>query len=344
MLPRVRVLNALQFQPVDIVPLQVHPSPGGLYDHGQKLLEWLKRIPQDFGSFDDLQLPVLRPDQLDGEGQYHEIRTDEWGTTWDHRLYGVWGHRIRYPLADLANLADYRFPPVKIPHGEDLSRQQERWAAFRETYFHVGAGISLFETMQSLRPMEDVLIDIQQDDPQLNQLADRLVAFYEEHLTTAALLGADAITAGDDFGTQTNLILSLRAWRRFFEPRYRRLFAQAKEAGQHVLFHSCGMIRPLLAEFAALGVDAVWPQLPLYDHRELHRVCKDLGLAIQLHPDRGELMQRARPGEVRRYLFNLVEEFEILSGGSWLYLEVDPGFPWENVEMMFRTVAEIRGT
>jgi hypothetical protein len=45
---------------------------------------------------------------------------------------------------------------------------------------------------------------------------------------------------------------------------------------------------------------------------------------------------------VRAYLLNLVEEFDCLSGGSWLYLEVDPGFPWANIEVMFDTVRELR--
>ncbi len=46
---------------------------------------------------------------------------------------------------------------------------------------------------------------------------------------------------------------------------------------------------------------------------------------------------------MRDYLLKLVETFEVLSGGSFLYLEVDPGFPWENVQAMFETVMEMRG-
>jgi hypothetical protein len=66
-------------------------------------------------------------------------------------------------------------------------------------------------------------------------------------------------------------------------------------------------------------------------------------MAVQLHPDRGELMQRAAPGEVQAYLLDLVETFNVLGGGSFLYLEVDPGFPWENVKALFTTVMELRG-
>jgi hypothetical protein len=39
-----------------------------------------------------------------------------------------------------------------------------------------------------------------------------------------------------------------------------------------------------------------------------------------------------------------VNEFDCLSGGSWLYLEIDPGFPWANVRALFETAMELRKT
>ena len=39
-----------------------------------------------------------------------------------------------------------------------------------------------------------------------------------------------------------------------------------------------------------------------------------------------ELMQKDAPDVIRRYVHNLVETFDPLSGGSWLYIEIDPGF------------------
>jgi hypothetical protein len=31
-----------------------------------------------------------------------------------------------------------------------------------------------------------------------------------------------------------------------------------------------------------------------------------------------------------------------MEGGSWLYIEVDPGFPYENVEALFQVAMEAR--
>lgn len=340
--PRERVLAALSFQAVDKIPLQIHPSPGGLYDHGQKLLDLMRACGHDFDNQRELALPVVPKEDFDSDGRYHRRSTDDWGATWEYRIYGVWGHRIKYPLADITCLDHYHLPFIQKLQGHELEQARIDAAAHRQTHFQLGGGVSLFETMQSLRPYEEVLIDIAEDTSEINQLADLLMEYYTVVIENALAIGVDAVMVGDDFGTQQALILSPKTWRRFFLPRYRALFEPVKRAGKRIIFHSCGKIEPLLPDLRSVGVDAIWPQLPLYDMRHLAQLSRELGLAVMLHPDRGELMQRSSPLQVREYLQRLVEEFNCLAGGSWLYLEVDPGFTWPNVQAMFKTVMEMR--
>ena len=339
---RERMLAALTFQPVDKVPLQIHPSPAGLFEHGQKLLDLMLACQHDFGDQSDLHLPQVPAEDFDEDGRYHKIHTDEWGTTWEHRLYGVWGYRIGYPLADISQLASYQPPKIKALEGEALTIARSSSASIRRKYFHLGGGASLFETMQSLRPFEDVLIDITQDTPEINKLADILLEYNLGIVENALAAGVDAVGVGDDFGTQQSLLLSPKTWRRFFLPRYLTLFEPIKKAGKRIFFHSCGKIDPILEDLKATGADTIWPQLPLFDLASLAQRCRELGFVVQLHPDRGELLQRASPQQVRAYILDLVEKFDCLSGGSWLYLEVDPGFPWANVEAMFQTAMDLR--
>ena len=340
---RERMIAALAFQAVDKVPLQLHPSPAGLFEHGQKLLDLIQACGHDFGSLDGLSLPQVPAEHFDADGRYHHFQRDEWGTDWEYRLYGVWGYRIGYPLADMANLDTYRLPVVEPLQGEALRLAQAEGQQLRQRSYHVGGGVSLFETMQSLRPFEDVLIDITQDTSAINLLADRLMEHYAMVIANALAAGADAISVGDDFGSQQGLLLSPKTWRRFFLPRYQALFQPVKQAGKKIFFHSCGQIERILPDLREAGADALWPQLPLFNLPALARSCRELGLAVQLHPDRGDLMQRASPQAVRDYLLGLVDTFDCLSGGSWLYLEVDPGFPWENVKALYETAIELRG-
>lgn len=342
MLPRERVQAALAFRPADRIPLQIHPSPAGLFEHGQKLLDLMRCCGHDFDDLSQLTVPQPPPEEFDADGRYHRIVTDEWGVTWEYRLYGVWGQRIGYPLADLARLDTYRPPPIARLAGAELARGQAAGAAHRRVYYHLVGGVSIFETMQSLRPFEDVLIDILHDTPEINRLADMLLEYNAIIIENALAVGADAIAVGDDFGTQRALMMAPAVWRRFFKPRYRALLKPVMQAGKAIFFHSCGYIAPLLEDIAEIGAAAIWPQLPLFDHRDLAQRCRALKLAVQLHPDRGELMQRGAPAQVRDYLRRLVDEFATRDGGSWLYLEVDPGFPWANVKAMYETAIELR--
>jgi hypothetical protein len=343
MIPRQRMLAALDFQPVDMVPLQIYPSPAGIFEHGQKLIDLIRRCGHDFDDLSHLQMPNVPAEDFDPDGRYHKFVTDAWGTTWEYRIFGIWGHRKGYPLADISKLDTYRAPTIARLQGEELARARAAGEARRQRYFHVGGGISLFETIQSLRPFEDVLIDITLDTPEINRLADMVLDYYAVVVDNALAMDADAVAVGDDYGTQQALLMSPVVWRRFFKPRYQALLEPVVRAGKKILFHSCGCIGDILGDIRDVGANAIWPQLPLFDHRELARRCRDLGLAVQMHPNRGDLMQNATPQQVRDYILRLMDEFTPLAGGAWLYLEVDPGFPWANVEIMFETAMELRG-
>ena len=128
MLPRERVSAAIHFQPPDRIPLQIHSSPGGLFEHGQKLLELMRSTPHDFGDSASFALPEPpAPEDWDPDGRYHAFRTDGWGTGWEYRLFGIWGHRIHYPLADLAALAPAITPRrCRLARGRNSTRPWRR--------------------------------------------------------------------------------------------------------------------------------------------------------------------------------------------------------------------------
>ena len=344
MLPRARIQAAIQYQPVDTVPLRIFPAPGGLFEHGEKLVELIRRCGHDFGPLDSLAVPPPPPaTDFDPDGRYHAISTDAWGTTWEFRIFGIWGHPLRRPLDDWANLPAYRAPALPPP---PTDAELAAAATHRQRFYQCGWGGSLFETLRAVRRFEDVLMDLAMDAPEINRLGD-LITDHMRGLTARALaMGCDAVSFGDDFGTQTALMISPAVFRRFFKPRYAAVFEPVRKAGRQIFFHSCGHIGPILDDLRDLGVDVIWPQLPAFDLPELAARCRRLGLALELHPDRGDLMQRAsadQPGRIRDYIHRLADLFNPQAGGSWLYLEVDPGFPWANVEAMFETAMELRG-
>ena len=66
----------------------------------------------------------------------------------------------------------------------------------------------------------------------------------------------------EDWGTETDLQISPELWRRFFFPRYQRLFDAIHECGWHVHMHSCGKINKALPGLIEAGLDVINMQQP----------------------------------------------------------------------------------
>ena len=343
MLPRERVACALTFRTPDRIPLQIALSPAGLYEHGQKLLDLMRACGHDFGDPLLMRLPDPPPaTDFDPDGRYHAIRRDEWGTTWEYRIFGIWGHPIDWPLNDLSALDHWKAPALPPTVGPRFAEARDAAAIHGKQWYLTGDAGALFETLRWVRRFELILMDIEDDTPEVNRIAEIVNDYNKALASYAGLLGCDAVSFGDDLGTQNALMISPAAFRRFFKPRYKDLFDPVRRAGQSVFFHSCGQITEVLPDLRDVGITALWPQLPLYDLRELARRCRDLRIAVQLHPDRGELMQHGSPGQIRDYVLRLLDTFDTAHGGSWLFIEIDPGFPWENVEALFEVAMEVR--
>jgi uroporphyrinogen decarboxylase len=344
MLPRERVEAALAFKAPDRIPLEVHPSPAGLYEHGPKLLELMRACEHDFGDAAQTRMPdPPGPADFDPDGRYHAVRTDAWGTTWEYRIFGIWGHPIEWPLNDVAALATWRAPEAPATAGPAFEEARARSARHRERYWLSADGGALFETLRWLRRFESVLMDIEDDTPEINRIADMVNGYNKDIVQYGLQVGTDAILFADDLGSSNALMISPGAFRRFFKPRYDELFALTRASGKRLFMHSCGQITQALDDLREIGVCAVWPQLPLYDLPTLAKKCRSIDMAVLLHPDRGDLMQRGTPAMIRDYVMRLLDTFRTADGGSWLYIEIDPGFPWDNVHALFSAANEARG-
>ena len=341
---RDNVLAAYAFKPPYKIPVEYYYSPVGYYEHGDKLNDLFSKYEGDFEPFAVKPVPVLPPEAFDADGRYHEIKTDEWGTEWEYRIFGVWGIERKYPLSDYSKLADYSFPPLAsyINDRDAFLNAKKAVENHKIKYFSKGGALGLFEKLISLRPFEDVLCDMAAEDDNFISLLDRLTERNRLLIDSAIRLEVDSIAFGDDFGTQDGLIFSREMFKRYFMTRYKSLMKPIKEAGIKVHFHTCGNASELLDDFKEMGVDSIWPQLPAYDLNWLADKCRDLNLAVALHTDRANTMTHGTPEEVRTLVKSEYEAFKPDKGGSWFYIEVDNGFPFDNIKALVEQVFEYR--
>lgn len=340
---RERVRRAMHYQPVDKVPVRYYYCPVGYYEHGDKLNDLYARLPGDFAPYKRYPIPGPGENDFDESGEYHAFQTDEWGVTWEHRIFGITGIPCSYPIRNQEEAELYRTPTPVPCHGPDFDAFVQQITLCKEQDYpamvHCG---NLYERLIALYGDENVLCDIVMDEVGINKLADRIIEYNKALVTRAVKAGADILSFGDDYGTERSLIIGERTWRSFFKPRLKELFQPAVDAGLDIHFHSCGQISQILPDLQEIGVKSIWPQLPAYNMEELARHCRELGLAVEVHTDRARTMTYGTPEQVKELVNREFETFRMMDGGAWFYIEADNGFPFANLEALVEAVSEYR--
>lgn len=340
---RQRVYNAMHYKSVDKVPVRYYYCPVGYYEHGDKLNDLYATLPGDFEPFRRMPICGPSPEDYDADGSFHSFKTDEWGITWEYRIFGITGIPYKHPIETPEEAEFYKTPALLPDEGPEFESfaKSIRQSKDKDYPAMIGCG-NLYEKLIALYGDENVLCDIAMDEVGVNKLADRIIEYNESHVKRAIKAGADAICFGDDYGTERSLLMSPETWRRFFKPRLKRLFRPAVDAGLDIHFHSCGQISSILTDLSDIGVTSIWPQIPAYNMEELARTCRQLGLAVEVHTDRANTMTYGTPEQVRDLVKREYDTFKMHDGGAWFYIEADNGFPFANLEALVQTIAEIR--
>lgn len=178
----------------------------------------------------------------------------EWGYVW-HSLNDTMGQPEGRPLADPAALEGF-VPPDPYAPGrfDDLDAAI---AAAPDRFVKFGLGITGFNVATFLRGFEDFLMDLHLEPERAARILD-LVFDYENGLIDQAVQHPiDAVTFGDDWGTQEGLMVRPALWRAAFKPRYAEQFARIHAAGKKVWFHTCGNVAAILGDLVEIGADVL---------------------------------------------------------------------------------------
>jgi uroporphyrinogen decarboxylase len=315
--PRETVKAAIEFHDPPRIPYFIGmPDDPGYFTHRgteaqqARIAELTGRLPQDF--------LYLWPDN---ERTWRPVAPSASG---DPQLEDAWGCRwvstggtirvVSHPLeAGWSSLAGLSVPDAGAPGRLDAVK--ETADAHRDKYLLGWVWFTLFERMWFLRGFNNLMMDMIADPGPFQQLLE--IVF--QHALTAterwSEVGVDGIHFSDDWGSQTNLLISPDDWRRIFKPCYRRLFDAVHRQGAHVWFHSCGNVAELLPDFLDIGLDVlnpVQPQAMRIDElarRFGGRLCFNGALDVQ-----GTLV-RGTPVEVREEVARTIRTLGAFGGG-----------------------------
>jgi uroporphyrinogen decarboxylase len=246
--------------------------------------------------------------------------TDEFGVSYTYMEQS--GTPIVTPgteiLEDITAWESIRFPRVEDYDWESgASRDTAGWD--RENKANV---VMLyngpFERMHALMGFENALIALLTEPGAVKDFLDAFVEYRCALIRRIAkYYRPDAIMLFDDYGTNTEMMMSPELWRDLFKPRLKRLIDATHDCGMYYILHSCGYIKPIFPDFVELGADVVQPMQHVNGVREL----KDIyggeitftggfrALEVLDNPGASEEEMRA---EVRRGLN------ELAPGGSYI--------------------------
>jgi len=262
------VQKTLTFDSPERVPRQVWILPWA-EKHYPESVHWLHNIYPD----DIVPAPAVYKESLGTVGDRYGFGTyiDEWGCVFNNSQSGIIGI-VREPL--VANWKD--LDKFNVPESV-LSLDREEVNAFckkSDRFVIAGTVQRPFERFQFIRTMEQGLIDLMEQPPELFMLLDRIHDLYRKEVEVWARTDVDAISLMDDWGTQNAMITSPDIFRRIFKPMYREYVEIARHYGKYVFMHSDGYIMDIIPDLIEIGIDALNSQIFCMGVRELGELCR----------------------------------------------------------------------
>jgi len=186
----------------------------------------------------------------------HQEEGAEWSVCLQNLGDGTMGHPDAPALPTWADFAAWQTPALQA---EQRRRKIERWRRQTEPeqYYLAWLGLTGFTVYTLLRGFENSMVDFLTEPEQAGLLLERIMDFECTLAALAAAEGFHGIHFADDWGTQTDLMVSPVLWREFFKQRYARQFQYMHELGLQIWFHSCGNIAAIAPDLHEIGVDVL---------------------------------------------------------------------------------------
>jgi len=327
---RERVSRAIRFGRPDRLPISHAVLPAAQLKHGRALNDILAEFRDDFGwdYQDDVPLEEFSAQYKPG------LNRDAFGTLWRVEWPGICGIPIEGAVPDLDRYSPDIWPK-DMPVGPGAGRQygghmigpDDRW-------YSRGGWFIYFEQLQQVRGMENLFLDLASESAALIRLLDGLLEFNLAWIDRWAALPYDGLHFGDDWGSQTGLLIRPALWRRLFKPRYAEMFRRVRAAGKDVWFHSDGFINDIAGDLVEIGVDVLNFQVAVTGYDWAAQNLRGR-VAVRTDIDRQRVLPFGTPAEVRDEVARTFDSCGTSDGGLIACGEVGPDVPLDNVRAMY---------
>ena len=363
-----RVLTALNHQEPDRIPLDIGSINNTTLHHsiqtalkkrlGLKDSEAVIKarcqgvvIPDEslmeyFGAdFRSVYINETRPWVERGDGTF----VDMWNIGQKLNPDGLYYNMCSHPLENAETVEDimeYSFPEPNEYMLEGLDsfiRENQDKCLVLE-----GLREPMFGLPSWLRGITNFYMGLVTDDGLHEALLGRILEYYKKLVDfLMERIGADIdiVKFADDMGSQTSLIMSPQTYREKIKPFQSELYNYVKEKYDvKILLHSCGSIRPIIADIIEIGVDALNPVQISATDMEPASLKQEFGDFLTFWGggiDTQDVLQNRSPAEVKRQVRQNIGCFR--KNGGYIFSQVHnimPGVPIDNILAMYEAFQE----
>lgn len=344
MTERENTLRAIHFDRPDHVPVSFHINDACWNSYPQEALaELMENHPMLFPKERIPKLPY-KPEYKNVARKNHPY-IDDWGCLWETTEDGITGTVTGHPLADWNNLRDYHYPDPEICMGigpvdwqAEQKRIQEDKAAGRLTMAGLRHGHTFLQVCD-IRGYENVIYDMEDEEPELSDLLDKIVDFNMVIIQKYLDMDVDIISYAEDLGMQLGPMLSPKNFEKYFSPLYDRMMEPAVKKGTIIHMHSDGDIRLLLPYLLRSGVGIINLQdqvngISWIEENVKGKVCIDLDM------DRQKVTPFGTKEQIRELVREEITRLGTREGGLMLTYGLYPGIPLENIKALMDAIEE----
>jgi len=229
----------------------------------------------------------------------------------------------------------------------DREESKRRAKSIDDEYIRMGILWSAhFQDACSAFGMEHALVEMLMNPEMFVAVIDKITDFYLKaneifYESTKGYL--DAILIGNDFGSQTGLMVPPETLKEMVFPGTKKLIDQAKSYNLKIMHHSCGSVFPIIDDLIELGADIIHPIQALAENMNAPNLKKhfDKKVAFCGGIDAQYLLVNGKPEDIIKKVNELKEIFPTGLIFSPSHEAILPDIPPANVEALFKTLNQL---
>jgi len=228
---------------------------------------------------------------------------------------------LEKPALSGPSFRGYTFPTVNdfIAPLEEINISKlyrESCEEYPNLFRVISMGWGIFENTWRIRGFEETMCDIAAEKNFYAEFVGRIADIYAGVVDYCAQFDADAILFGDDWGSQTGVIIGPESWRKFIKPAWKRVYGKVHAQGKYAISHCCGSAYDIIPDAIEIGLDMLESVQPEAYGMDPFKLKAEFGDKLSFWGTLGSqsVIPFRKPDEIKSHIRRLKKEMSVNGG------------------------------